>query len=340
MKPEIIFLKQEDVIEAGLLDMKQVLKSTEHTFDMLGKGNVIQPNKIFLGIPNDENWTSYGMSMPAYIKSEDGYSVIGFKWAAESMYNAQVEGVPYGIDIILLSNPKTMFPKAIMDGTIITAMRTSAAAGVCAKYNAKKDTKKLTLFGAGVIGRTMIESIMTVIPGIKEVTLVDKDIDKAIDLKDEFKGKYNIVTSNDAKSAVADADLVVTETTSRKAFIKKKWLKKNATVIQMEAHAFERDVMLSADKVVLDSWEQMSHLSVSEVKSLHDAGLLNKEDIIEIKDIVTGKENGRENEDQFVMCATFGMGCVDIAIADMLYKNAVKQGLGVKLNQWDNPIWV
>ena len=131
MKPEILFLKQEDVIKAGLLDMKMVLAETEKTFKMIGQNQIINPTKVFMGMPSNENWDSYCMSMPAYIGGD--VDTAGFKWAAESKANAQLEGVPYGIDIVILSDPKTVFPKAILDGTITTAMRTSATAGVMAK---------------------------------------------------------------------------------------------------------------------------------------------------------------------------------------------------------------
>lgn len=338
MKPEILFLKQEDVIAAGLLDMKSILEYTEYTFKMLGEGKVIQPTKIFLGMPNSEDWTSYGMSMPAYIGGE--YDVVGFKWAAESVYNATQPGMPYGIDVVLISDPKTMFPKAIMDGTITTAMRTSAAAGVCAKYNARKNSKTAALVGAGVIGRTMIMAISESVPSLEEIYIVDLDMEKAKELAKEFQGKYNVIAASDVKSAVEKADLVVTETTARKDFIQKAWLKKNATVIQMEMHAFEEDVLLTADKVILDSWDQMTHLDGHLLKNLKDSGKLTKDQIIEVQELASGQKSGRDNDDQFIFCGTAGMGSVDVAIAHKLYLNAKEKGLGTKLSLWDNPLWV
>ena len=175
IKPEILFLKQEHVIEAGLLDMKQILQVTEETFRLLGEGKVKQPTKIFMGMPNDNNWESYGMSMPAYIGGD--VNICGFKWAAESVSNPS-KGLPYGIDVVILSDPNTMFPKAILDGTMTTAMRTSAAAGVCAKYCARKNSKIATLVGAGVIGRTMLMSIHEAVPSIEEFRVSDLDIDR------------------------------------------------------------------------------------------------------------------------------------------------------------------
>lgn len=337
MKPEILFLKQEDVIKAGLLDMKMVLAETEKTFKMIGQNQIINPTKVFMGMPSNENWDSYCMSMPAYIGGD--VDTAGFKWAAESKANAQLEGVPYGIDIVILSDPKTVFPKAILDGTITTAMRTSATAGVMAKYNALKGTKVACLVGAGVIGRTMIMAMMEAVPTLEEIHMVDLVKEKAEGLAKEFEGKIKVVPYTDVKEAVKDAQLLVTETTSRKPFIKKEWLKPNMTVIQMEGQSCEEDILLTADRVVLDNWSQMSHLVGILVHELYEAGKLKKEDIVELPEMVGGVQV-RQNEDQFVYCGSAGVGSVDIVIAAKLYENAKKMGIGQKLNLWDNPLWV
>ncbi len=335
---EILFLKQEEVIQAGLLDMKQAIDVAEFTFRLLGEGKIIQPNKIFLGIPDNENWQSYGMSMPAYIGGEQ--PVIGFKWAAESVYNATQPGMPYGLDMVLLSDPKTMYPKAIMDGTIITAMRTAATAGVAAKYTARKDSRVAALIGAGVIGRTMIMAMMEAVPSLQEIRLVDLDLAKAEAMAREFAGQYNVVAYNDTKAACDGADLVVTETTSRREFIPKAWLKANATIIQMEAHSYEKDVICSADRIFLDSWEQMIHLPGHVFQQMHDAGQIGVERIRHFHDLATGAAIGRESDEEFVFCGSYGMGCLDLTIADKLYRNAKEMGLGTHLVQWDNPLWV
>ncbi|MBR0373065.1 MAG: ornithine cyclodeaminase family protein [Mogibacterium sp.] len=340
--PEILLLKQEEVIQAGLLDMSLILEATEHTFKMLGEGNVIQPAKIFLPMPDFDHWKSYGMSMPAYVGGEN--EVVGFKWAAEAVDNVKMYKVPYGLDVVLLSDPKTMMPKAIMDGTIITAMRTAAAAGVVAKYNARKDSKVAALIGAGVIGRTMIMSQAAAVPSLEEIRIVDLDLAKAEALAAEFAegGLYKVapkvVPMSSVEEAVTGADLIVTETTARSTFIKKDWLKANCTCIQMESYSFDDEIMLAADHIVLDSFEQISHLD-SPVRRLSAKGLLAQAQCVEIKDVVTGKAPGRTSDDQFVFCETMGMGCVDIACANMLYLRAKEMGIGTKWTMWDNPIW-
>lgn len=337
-KPEILFLKQEDVIAAGLLDMKNILKVAEDTFYMLGQGKVLQPSKIFMGIPDDENWTSYAMSMPSYIGGD--YDVAGFKWAAESVYNATQPGMPYGIDIVILSDPKTMFPKAILDGTITTAMRTSATAGVFAKHTARKDSKIAAFIGAGVIGRTMIMAMTESVPGLEEIRIVDLDVEKARKLSEEFKVRCDIIPYGDTRAAVKNADLTVTETTSRKDFIPGDWLKENATVIQMEAHSFDKEVILSADKIILDSWDQMIHIEGHAIAALHKAGKLGRDAVFQLQEVVTGAAPGRQSNDDFIFCGSYGMGSLDIAVAHDIYTKAKALGIGQELTLWDHPLWV
>ena len=127
----------------------------------------------------------------------------------------------------------------------------------------------------------------------------------------------------------------MTETTARAPFVKKEWLLPNMTVIQMEGQSCEPDILLTADRVVLDNWSQMSHLKGILVNQLVEAGKLKREDIVELPEMVV-----RQNEDQFVYCGSAGVGSVDIMLANKFYENAKSMGIGTKLNLWDNPLWV
>ena len=97
INPELLFLQQEDQIKAGLLDMKMILEITEETYKMLGLGQIQNPPKTHIGIPEYDNWNSFFNTMPCYIGGD--YNIAGVKWAAESKKNAGIPGIPYGIDI-------------------------------------------------------------------------------------------------------------------------------------------------------------------------------------------------------------------------------------------------
>ncbi|RLF05411.1 MAG: ornithine cyclodeaminase family protein, partial [Thermoprotei archaeon] len=132
MQLRILYLKQEDVIKAGVLDFDAALKDVEEVFRMMARGEVVMPPKVAMDLYfPDGSPKGHLVAMPAYIKS---LNIAGIKWAAGFFRNPELYGLPHGIDVIVLSDPENGRPLAIMDGTLITAVRTGAVAGVGAKY--------------------------------------------------------------------------------------------------------------------------------------------------------------------------------------------------------------
>lgn len=338
MKTEILFMKQEDVIEAGILDMAKVLEMVEKAFYLEGQGEIINPPKTVFGIPIGQNPQSHFFSMPVYIGGDVNRP--GIKWAAESMTNAKTGNLPMGIDLVVLSDPVTVLPVAIMDGMVITAMRTAAAAGVAAKYLAPKGAKVAGCVGAGVIGRTMIMALKQVVPGLEEIRLCDLNLEKAAKLAAEFEGIIKVIPTNDLKEALTGADIVATMTTSKKPFVKAEWIKDGAMVIQMSSCEVEKGVVKKADKIVVDSWDQMKENELSILNQMVQCGDLDEKDIWALNQVVCGKKPGREKDEEITIFSSRGMGCLDIIIGDYLYKEALKKGLGQKLVLWDEAKWV
>ena len=338
INPEILFLQQEDQIKAGLLDMKMIPEITEETYKLLGEGKIQNPPKTHLGIPDPENWNSFFNTMPCHIAGS--YNIAGVKWAAESKKNAGIPGIPYGIDISILSDPETVLPFCILDGTIITAMRTSAVAGVQAKYCAPSDTKTATLIGAGVIGETMVMSICEAIPTVKTIYICDLDLPKAEKIAAEYKDKYpgvEIIPTADSKAAAAKSELIMGETTARTPFIDKDWVKPHSAIVCVSNEA-TKDVALMADVKVVDYWKQMVTFKNKAIVKAFDAGELTRDQILETSDLVLGKPC-RTSDDQFIYACSLGLGALDITVAYKLYQNAMKMGLGTKIKMWDKPLW-
>ena len=338
MKTEILFMQQEDVIAAGILDMGKVLEMVEKAFYLEGHGEIINPPKTVFGIPIGSNPQSHFFSMPVYIGGDVNRP--GIKWAAESMANAKTGDLPMGIDLVILSDPVTVQPVAIMDGMVITAMRTAAAAGVAAKYLAPKGAKVAGCVGAGVIGRTMIMALKQVIPSLEQVKLCDLNLQKAEKLAAEFEGEIQVIPTNNVEETVIDADIITTMTTSRKPFVKAEWVKSGAMVIQMSSWEVEAGVVKKANKVVVDSWDQMKENDLSVIKQMVQKGDLDEKNIWALNEVVCGKKPGREKDDEITLFSSRGMGCLDIIIGDYLYKEALKKGLGQKLVLWDEAKWV
>lgn len=338
INPEILFLKQEDVIKAGLLDMKQILEVTEKTYALLGQGQIKNPPKTHIGIPEDPDWASFFNAMPCYIGGD--VHIGGVKWAAESKANASIPGIPYGIDITILSDPDTVLPFCILDGTLITAMRTSAVGGTLAKYVAPSNAETAALIGCGVIGRTMISAVHHALPQIKTMYLCDIDLAKAEALAAEYADTYGVklIPTTDSKTAAQNSQLIVGETTASKPIIDKSWITPNTGLVTMHSGEVCDEVVLSAENIVADYWAQL-RMHNNPLARLTKEGQLKEEGILDLSELVLGTKKLRENDEQFVMGASMGLGALDIMIAYQMYENATKMGIGTKVNLWDKPLW-
>lgn len=338
INPEILFLKQEDVIKAGLLDMKQILAVTEKTYAMLGQGLIKNPPKTNTSIPDKENWQSFFNAMPCYIGGD--INIGGIKWAAESKKNATIPGIPYGIDISILSDPETVLPFCILDGTLITAMRTSAVGGLMAKYAAPSDADTACLVGAGVIGRTMISAVHEALPQIKTMYLCDIDVAKAEGIAKEYGDSLGveIIPTSDSKAAALKSQLIVGETTAPKPFMDTSWLTSGCGLVSMHSNEVMEDVFLKADGIVADYWTQLKQ-HTNPLSKLTKEGKLDESQIMDLSELVLGTKKLRTSDDQFVAAASMGLGALDIMIAYQLYLNATEMGIGTKVNLWDKPLW-
>lgn len=341
MKPEILFMQQEDVIAAGVMDMKMILEEAEKTFVLWAKGQLKNMTKVSMLLPDEKNERAFFNSMPAYVGGNQ--NLAGIKWAAESRENIDNPEMPTGVDITILSDPHTALPVCILDGTIITAMRTSASAGVAAKYLAKKDTKKACFVGAGIIGRTMVMAMRESVPQLAEIEIFDLNHDKAAGIAKEYEEQYEGLTvkaTDDLESSVKTSDMVVTMTSTRTPYLKEKWLKDDCLIIQMGPNEIEPEVLTKADRLITDSWEELSNVEISIICKLYRQGLLCEEETADLKDVIMGNKIGRSSENERIVYCSLGIGAMDMVISERLYRQAQEKGLGTKLVLWEKPLWI
>jgi ornithine cyclodeaminase len=319
--PEFIFLSQEDVIASGGLDMPATLDDVELAYKLFSSGQVNQPHKSVMHHDHPETGEDrYYLTnaMPVYVGGEIRRA--GIKWAAESMDNAKRGDMPMGIDIIILHDLEHAIPHAIMEGGLITAMRTSAVGGVGAKYLANPDSKVAGLIGSGIVGRTMIMALTSAMPLLEEVRLYDLDEDKSRQFK--------------------DADIITSQTTARNNIVFNEWIPNGSYYAHMAANEAEDAAFLATDLLVVDNWRTLRGWDFFPPTQLVNQGKLKEGEIVDIGDIILGNHDGRTNPEQNIIFANLGMGCLDIAIAERIYRNAKAKGLGQKLRLWDTPKWL
>ena len=339
--PEFLYLMQEDVIAAGALDMAAAQADVETAYKLFSSGQVNQPHKPVFNFDNKETGEKQyylAVSMPVYVGGK--VDIIGHKWAAESMGNAKRGDMPMGVDVILLHDLEHAIPFAIMEAGLLTAMRTSAVAGVGAKYLAKQDSRVAGLVGAGVIGRTMIMSLITAMPTLKEIRLFDLDRERAESLAEEFKDQIPVVVVDSVQKAFEGADIITTQTTARSPIVMDEWVPKGSYYAHMSRNEGEDAVFLNTDRLVVDNWATLQTWDHFPATRLHNAGKIDEKEITDIGEILLGKEPARVSADERILFANLGMGCLDITMAKRIFLNAKEKGLGQKLNLWNKPLWI
>jgi alanine dehydrogenase len=326
MEQPTLLITQEQV--KSLLDMPSAIRIVEKVYRSHGRDKVLMPPKITLDLGEGRPWPPYKgymNAMPAYLGDAD---IAGIKWAGGFQENWKT-GLPFITAMILLINPKNGVFVAIMDGAHITALRTGAASAVCAKYLARKDSSVLGIIGAGVQGRTHLRALHHLFK-LKDVRVIDIKEGAAEAYAREMKAEtgLNISPKKSYREVAEGADIICTLTTADEPMVQKEWLKKGSLVISAGSYEeLDSKVVLSADKIVVDSWAQTSHRG--ELARLVEAGKLGKKNIhAEIGEILAGKKKGRERDDEDILAIPIGLGSLDIGCAFEVYQKALEKKVG------------
>lgn len=311
--PEVLLLGRSEVEE--LLNMEEALKAVEHAFKLEAEGKTIMPPKLYLDLPE---YQGNFRAMPAYI---DGS--VGVKWV--SVYpNNWSQNLPSVTAIVVLCDPNTGCPLAIMDGTYITAMRTGAAGGIAVKYLARRDSSVIGIIGAGIQAKTQLLAISEVLPRIEEVKVFDQYREASLGYVEEMGTKLNIdIRPVESMDKATDADIVVTTTPSRKPIVKKHYIRPGTHINAIGADAkgkqeLEADLLRGA-KVVVDDIEQASHSG--EINVPLSEGAIRLEDIYgTLGEVVAGVKEGRENNEEITIFDSTGLAIQDIICAKLVYE--------------------
>jgi ornithine cyclodeaminase len=327
---ELIYLDREALVSAGLLDFGRAVEDVESVFKMLSAGDVVMPPKVAIELFFDDGSPKgHLIAMPAYVKP---LGVAGVKWAAGFFRNPE-RGLPHGIDVIVISDPESGRPLAVMEGALITAVRTGAAAAVGAKYLAPDGAEVAAVVGAGVVGRAAAHALKAALRGLTELMVYDLKLEKAEAVAKEVDGRV----AGSLEGAVKGVDIVVTATTSHSQFVKLSWLKRDCLCVEIGKNELEDSVILRADRVVVDYWEQVKSREWVSLVRLWRQGLLPESRIEEIARIVS---RGRLGGGGLRVFSPIGMACEDIVVANRLYREAEKRGLGARLPFWRATDWL
>lgn len=339
MKQDILFLNDKLVNELAGNDMAAVIHDVERALSLLDSGEAINPEKAVMKwgkTVEDENTLGRINAMGAYLGGE--YQMAGIKWIGSNPLNFK-KGLPRASVTVILNDPETKLPVAISDGTKISVMRTGAAGGLAVKYLAKKDAGVMTICGAGAQSRTQLEAALLERPSISQVYIYDIVPEYSQTFAKEMTEKFSInvtpVTESQLAEAAGKSDIITTVTLATEPIIKAEWIKKGTLLCNMADYEFTYDCVKLADKIVVDTWANIKHRMISTVALMYRDGLITDDDInAHLGEIINGRKNGRENDDEIIYFNAVGMGIEDLAVVTRAYKKAKELGLGQVVNYW------
>jgi ornithine cyclodeaminase len=268
--------------------------------------------------------------------------VTGIKWIPSNPENPIKRGMPRSNALTILNDPETGFPLAVMDGTVISAMRTGAVVGVGAKYLARPGAEIVGLIGAGVINRTQLMALHTSLKQLRLARLFDLVPEKAqafaAELGEQLGLEIQVVDS--AQAAIEGADVVAPATIvgPDDRYIQPEWIKKGAYLANLSVNDYTPGAVLICDKLVVDHKKQLGRPGPI-LSDMVTEGLIEADDLVEIAAIVNGKEPGRTRDDECIFFSPLGMGIEDLINAHRVYQEARRRGIGQELELWHEPLW-
>lgn len=338
---EFTYLSQEDVIAAGGLDMRLAIGAVEKAFHFLNEGKVLLPSKIVMTLPPGERERGRMNGLAAYIAG--CWEVAGVKWIPGFPSNPSTRNLPRANALIILNDTDSGIPLAVMDGTLLSAMRTGAVGGLAARYLARNDSEVAALIGMGVQARTQAMGLAATLPNLKEIRGYGRTKYKANKAAEEIReltGIHTIVVST-PREAIEGADVIDTVTYADEPIVKNAWVKSGSLVIHVGSYVEEEyEVVLKSNKIVVSDWETVKHRRMVLIR-MYNEGLITDDDIYaNFDEIVAGKKIGRETQKERIFFAAGGMAHEDIALASVVYERAKAQGIGRKIPLWNRPLWV
>ncbi|MEM3715979.1 MAG: alanine dehydrogenase [Candidatus Bathyarchaeia archaeon] len=328
---ETLLLSDDEV--KGLISMRDVMDAVELAFREKGVGRVQMPPKTYLFF---SRYNGDLRAMPSYL---EGMDIAAVKVVNVHPENKEKYGLPTVMAVIVLVDPKSGFPLAVMSGTTITNMRTGAAGGVAAKYLARKNSKVVGLVGAGAQAKTQLAALLEVFGSFDEVRVWSRSEETKARFRDEATASYGhlcrVVAAESVKDAVMGADIIVTTTPSRAPLVMDAWVEPGAHFNCIGADAPGKEeldpLILKRAKIVVDDWEQASHSG--EINVPLNMGLISKSDVwAEIGEIIAGLKPGRVSESEITVFVSTGLAIQDAVTANLVYRRALEKGVGRKIN--------
>ncbi|MEP6787328.1 MAG: ornithine cyclodeaminase family protein [Acidobacteriota bacterium] len=284
----------------GLLQMEELIPAIASALADLSSKRAVQPVRMVVPVADHNGFLGV---MPAY------NGALGAKIVTFYPQNKDVH-THHGV--ILLFRPETGEPIAVMDGRLITEMRTAAASAVGTDLLARPDASILAILGSGVQAGSHLEAL-SLVRKFSEVRVWSPRNAKI------FANDHGVMAMDTAEEAVRGADVIVVATSSMTPVLEGKWLSPGVHINAVGANRPDwrelDDDALAVSKMFVDSREAAKVESGDVIAAGHM--------FAEVGEVVAKTLPGRESDDEITLFKSLGAAVEDIAAADLVYRKAL-----------------
>lgn len=321
---ETLLLSQQDV--QASLSIPEVIQAVEEGYLAFHTGRVQQPDIVSLEVPAHSGETDI---KSCYNPSNETMSV---KIASGFYDNERLHGLPTMLGTILLLDGRTGAPLCVMDGGLITGIRTGAAGALSARLLARRDSRTVAVLGGGGQARMQIYCLAAVMdiqtvqvysPRPEELPRYQADVEARTGLR--------VVPCATPAEAMNGADIAISTTPSTRFLVEQSMVEPGTHIVAVGADMPGKNewdpLVFRGAKIVTDSTAQC--LARGETRNAVQAGIITPDDICgEIGALLAGEKPGRENDREITIFDTTGMGVQDNVTAVRVYETARTKGLG------------
>ena len=316
-------------VEAALRDREEdVLDAVKKAYETHSRGSSSLPHSSFLRFPDSDR--DRIICLPAYL-GED-YQLAGVKWIASVPDNVAM-GIERASAVMILNDRATGRPKAVVEGSIISKQRTAASAALASKVLAKREPNTIGFVGCGPINIAIAQFLAVVWPGVSQFTAFDLDPQRA-----EMFGKELLLLRPAARFSVAaslddvlsECEMVSFGTTAIAPYVKSlDSCPDGATILHVSLRDLDTGVILENHNIV-DDLDHVNRAATSIHLASQQAG--NTKFVHgSLGDILLGKIQRPESDTRKLIFSPFGLGVLDLAVADLVLNSLAESGGGDRI---------
>lgn len=311
----------------NLLSMEEVIRALEEGFLSYARGKTVVPVRLPVEV---KRYKGICLLMPSVQEEPDG---LGVKVVSVYPENPK-RNLPTIHSTYIFCDPQTGALLSLMEGAMLTGLRTGGASGLASRFLARNDSKTLGIFGAGVQSGFQLEAMRVVLPSLKRVYVFDMDRERT----DRFiknmagDGGIELKKAKDPAQLVRESDVIITATTSPTPVFDGKLLKPGThinaiggftpTTRELDEETIRRS------KIVVDTYEGCLS-EAGEILIPMGKGLFSKEQIhSDLAGLVSKKQTGREGPEEITLFKSVGTALEDLVVARLAYQKALKKGVG------------